>query len=127
MLLLTFNPHRRTFIKCLDIIVIYCVAKHATFAVDRKIAIGGASAGNDCVEALSARGTSSTKNQNQARACPMCRPDAAVPVDLRGMRVKAKAPEPPPSPWDFAFGSALMSDYNFSITQSNHKPSAAAY
>ena len=25
-------------------------------------------------------------------------------------RVKAKAPEPPPSPWDFAYGSALMSD-----------------
>jgi hypothetical protein len=39
-----------------------------------------------------------------------------------------KAPEPPPSPWDIAFGSALMSDYNFrGITQSNHKPSVAAY
>jgi hypothetical protein len=32
------------------------------------------------------------------------------------------------SPWDIAFGSALMSDYNFrGITQSNHKPSVAAY
>src|ERR1700694_534650 len=44
------------------------------------------------------------------------------------MRLKAKASEPPPSPWDIAFGSALMSDYNFrGITQSNHKPSVAAY
>src|SRR3979490_3192959 len=44
------------------------------------------------------------------------------------MKLKAKAPEPPPSPWDIAFGSALMSDYNFrGITQSNHKPSVAAY
>ena len=41
----------------------------------------------------------------------------------------AKAPPPPPfEPWDFAFGSALMSDYIFrGITQSNHKPSVAAY
>jgi Bacterial protein of unknown function (Gcw_chp) len=32
------------------------------------------------------------------------------------------------SPWDIAFGAALMSDYNFrGITQSNHKPSVAAY
>src|SRR5581483_7295290 len=46
------------------------------------------------------------------------------------MPVKAKAPPPPPvvSPWDFAFGSALMSDYIFrGVTQSNHKPSVAAY
>jgi hypothetical protein len=46
------------------------------------------------------------------------------------MPVKAKALPPPPvvSPWDFAFGSALMSDYVFrGITQSNHKPSVAAY
>jgi uncharacterized protein (TIGR02001 family) len=44
------------------------------------------------------------------------------------MKVRAKAPEPPPSPWDFAFGSALMSDYIArGITQSNHKPSVAAY
>jgi uncharacterized protein (TIGR02001 family) len=42
--------------------------------------------------------------------------------------MRVKAPAPPPSAWDFAFGSALMSDYNFrGITQSNHKPSAAAY
>jgi hypothetical protein len=46
------------------------------------------------------------------------------------MPVKAKALPPPPvvSPWDLAFGSALMNDYIFrGITQSNHKPSVAAY
>ena len=46
------------------------------------------------------------------------------------MAVKAVRPPPPPAfePWDFAFGSALMSDYIFrGITQSNHKPSVAAY
>jgi uncharacterized protein (TIGR02001 family) len=46
------------------------------------------------------------------------------------MPVKAvKAPPPPPfEPWDFAFGSALMNDYIFrGVTQSNHKPSVAAY
>jgi hypothetical protein len=32
------------------------------------------------------------------------------------------------SPWDIAFGSAIMSDYNFrGITQSNHHPSVASY
>jgi uncharacterized protein (TIGR02001 family) len=36
------------------------------------------------------------------------------------------APEPPA--WDLAFGSAIASDYIFrGITQSNHKPSVAAY
>ena len=46
------------------------------------------------------------------------------------MKLVTKAPEPAPAanPWDFAFGSALMSDYNFrGITQSNHRPSVAAY
>src|SRR6202140_4022033 len=46
------------------------------------------------------------------------------------MPVKAvKAPPPAPfDPWDVAFGSALMNDYIFrGITQSNHKPSVAAY
>src|SRR5438128_1472482 len=34
----------------------------------------------------------------------------------------------PASVFDIAFGGALMSDYNFrGITQSNHKPSVAAY
>jgi uncharacterized protein (TIGR02001 family) len=47
--------------------------------------------------------------------------------------VVTKAPKGPvvvaiPSPWDFAFGSAIMNDYVFrGITQSNHKPSVAAY
>src|SRR5712672_3064161 len=46
------------------------------------------------------------------------------------MAVKAvKAPPPAPfDPWDVAFGSALMNDYIFrGVTQSNHKPSVAAY
>jgi uncharacterized protein (TIGR02001 family) len=44
------------------------------------------------------------------------------------MKMLTKAPPPALSPWDIAFGSALMSDYNFrGITQSNHKPSVAAY
>src|SRR5258706_575696 len=45
------------------------------------------------------------------------------------MAVKAKAPPPAPfEPWDLAFGSAIMNDYIFrGITQSNHKPSVAAY
>lgn len=39
-----------------------------------------------------------------------------------------KAPPPPPSPWDLAFGGGLVSDYIFrGITQSNHKPSVTAY
>jgi uncharacterized protein (TIGR02001 family) len=46
------------------------------------------------------------------------------------MNVVTKAPAAPVvvSPWDIAFGSAAMTDYNFrGITQSNHKPSVAAY
>jgi hypothetical protein len=46
------------------------------------------------------------------------------------MPVKAVKAPPPPAfePWDFAFGSALMNDYIFrGVTQSNHKPSVAAY
>jgi hypothetical protein len=32
------------------------------------------------------------------------------------------------TPWDIAFGAAIMSDYNFrGITQSNHRPSVTAY
>src|SRR6266568_4627341 len=52
---------------------------------------------------------------------------SALAADLRTKALKAP---PPPAfePWDFAFGSALMSDYVFrGITQSNHKPSVAAY
>jgi uncharacterized protein (TIGR02001 family) len=43
---------------------------------------------------------------------------------------KAKPVAAPPEPpaWDLAFGSAIASDYLFrGVTQSNHKPSVAAY
>ena len=46
------------------------------------------------------------------------------------MHVKALKAPPPPAfdPWDVAFGAAIMNDYVFrGITQSNHKPSVAAY
>jgi uncharacterized protein (TIGR02001 family) len=46
------------------------------------------------------------------------------------MPVKALKAPPPPAfdPWDVAFGGAIMSDYIFrGVTQSNHKPSVAAY
>jgi len=45
------------------------------------------------------------------------------------MPVKAPRPAPAPvSPWDWAFGGALMSDYNFrGISQSNRGPSHTAY
>ena len=44
------------------------------------------------------------------------------------LKMPTKAPPVVVSPWDIAFGAALMSDYNFrGITQSNHKPSVAAY
>jgi uncharacterized protein (TIGR02001 family) len=53
---------------------------------------------------------------------------AAVAAD---MPMKAYRKAPPPvafDPWDFAFGSAIMNDYVFrGVTQSNHKPSVAAY
>ena len=52
---------------------------------------------------------------------------SAVAAD---MSVKAAKAPPPPAfeAWDFAFGSALMSDYVFrGVTQSNHKPSVLAY
>ena len=52
---------------------------------------------------------------------------SALAADLRVKAVKAP---PPPAfdPWDIAFGAALMNDYVFrGVTQSNHKPSVAAY
>ena len=52
---------------------------------------------------------------------------SALAADMAVKAVKA----PPPAafePWDIAFGSAIMNDYIFrGITQSNHKPSVAAY
>jgi hypothetical protein len=51
---------------------------------------------------------------------------SALAADLKMVTKAPKAPEP--SPWDIAFGAALVSDYNFrGITQSNHKPSVWAY
>jgi uncharacterized protein (TIGR02001 family) len=53
----------------------------------------------------------------------------SAPAFAADMPVKAPAAAPAAaSPWDIAFGSALMNDYVFrGITQSNHKPSVAAY
>src|ERR1700730_16428473 len=52
---------------------------------------------------------------------------SAVAADMPVKAVKA----PPPVafyPWDVAFGSAIMNDYiSRGVTQSNHKPSVAAY
>src|SRR5947199_6910137 len=51
---------------------------------------------------------------------------SASAADLVTKAKPIVAPEPPA--WDFAFGSAIASDYIFrGVTQSNHKPSVAAY
>jgi hypothetical protein len=55
---------------------------------------------------------------------------SAAPAFAADIPTKAPkvVPAAAPSPWDVAFGSALMNDYVFrGITQSNHKPSVAAY
>jgi hypothetical protein len=54
---------------------------------------------------------------------------AALAADLTVPVLKAPAAAPAAtSPWDIAFGGALMTDYEFrGITQSAHKPSVAAY
>jgi hypothetical protein len=55
-------------------------------------------------------------------------PAFAGDIDVKAKKAKVVAPAPPPSPWDLAFGSALMNDYVFrGVTQSNHKGSVAAY
>jgi uncharacterized protein (TIGR02001 family) len=53
----------------------------------------------------------------------------ATPVLAADMPLKAPpAPAVVESPWDLAFGAALMSDYNFrGITQSDHRPSETVY
>jgi Bacterial protein of unknown function (Gcw_chp) len=52
----------------------------------------------------------------------------ATPALAADLKMLTKAPPPPPSPWDFAFGDAIMTDYMWrGITQSAHKPSVAAY
>ncbi len=57
-----------------------------------------------------------------------CSTVSGLAADL-DKKVPTKAPPPPVmSPWDIAFGSSIMSDYNFrGITQSNHRPSVASY
>jgi uncharacterized protein (TIGR02001 family) len=53
---------------------------------------------------------------------------AASAADLPAKVYKKAPPIVAFDPWDVAFGSAIMSDYVFrGITQSNHKPSVAAY
>ncbi|HEY4404012.1 MAG TPA: TorF family putative porin [Xanthobacteraceae bacterium] len=52
----------------------------------------------------------------------------ASPALAADLKMLTKAPPPPPSPWDFAFGDALMTDYMWrGITQSAHRGSVAAY
>ena len=58
-------------------------------------------------------------------AAAMLSATSAVAADLRPV---LKAPPPAPSPWDIAFGGALMSDYNFrGISQSQRGSSVTAY
>ena len=52
---------------------------------------------------------------------------AAFGADLK-LAKAPPPPPPPPSPWDIAFGGAIMSDYIWrGVTQSGHAPSVAAY
>jgi uncharacterized protein (TIGR02001 family) len=52
----------------------------------------------------------------------------ATPALAADLKMLTKAPPPPPSPWDLAFGDAIMTDYMWrGITQSGHRPSVAAY
>src|SRR5436190_20210938 len=52
----------------------------------------------------------------------------AMPALAADLRPLGAPPPPPPSPWDIAFGGALMTDYNFrGISQSNKGESVTAY
>jgi hypothetical protein len=52
---------------------------------------------------------------------------SASAADMK-MPLKAVAPPPVVSPWDFAFGASITNDYRFrGIAQSNRNPSVAAY
>jgi uncharacterized protein (TIGR02001 family) len=52
---------------------------------------------------------------------------SALAADLKPI-LKAPPPAAEPSPWDWAFGGATMTDYNFrGISQSNRGPSVTAY
>ena len=53
---------------------------------------------------------------------------SAAPAVAADMPVKAAKIVAAPSPFDIAFGAAVMNDYVFrGITQSNHRVSGAAY
>jgi uncharacterized protein (TIGR02001 family) len=53
---------------------------------------------------------------------------SATAASAADLPVKAPVAAAPASPWDVAFGAAVMSDYNFrGITQSNHRASVNAY
>jgi hypothetical protein len=63
-------------------------------------------------------------------------PDTKKPKERKEKEKKEKPEEKKPetkklelmTPWDIAFGAAIMSDYHFrGITQSNHRPSVTAY
>jgi hypothetical protein len=52
----------------------------------------------------------------------------ATPALAADLKMLTKAPPPPPSPWDLAFGDAIMNDYMWrGITQSAHRGSVATY
>src|SRR5690242_20933384 len=57
-----------------------------------------------------------------------CSTVSGLAADLDAKKMPTKAPPMVVSPWDIAFGAAIMTDYNFrGITQSDHKPSVNAY
>ena len=52
----------------------------------------------------------------------------ATPALAADLKMPLKAPPAPASPWDFAFGDLIGSDYIFrGITQSDHRASVSAY
>src|SRR5258708_32760020 len=52
----------------------------------------------------------------------------ATPALAADLKMLTKGPPPPPSPWDLAFGDAIMTDYMWrGITQSGHRGSVATY
>jgi hypothetical protein len=54
--------------------------------------------------------------------------EAREKAEQEGSEAREKAEKPTKTPWDIAFGGALMSDYNFrGISASDHRPSASAY
>lgn len=60
-----------------------------------------------------------------ALAVTAAAPAFAADMPAKAVRVPVVAA---PSPWDIAFGAAIMNDYVFrGVTQSGHKPSVAAY